>query len=50
MHNKKTDLLKEEAAAVRGCERLRILTSIFAQPPLLYLLDSKILKRTLSIN
>ena len=37
IHNKKKkDLLEEETTAVRGCERLRILRSIFAQPPLLY--------------
>ena len=45
----KNDLLKQEATAVRRCERLRILRSIFAQAPLLYLLDSKILMKRPSI-
>ena len=50
IHNKKYDFLKEEAAAVSQCERLRVLGSIFGQPALLYLLDSNILMRTPSIN
>ena len=39
MQDKKYVFLKEEATAVRQCERLRILRSIFSQPTLLYLLD-----------
>ena len=36
----KYDFLRVEAVAVRQCERLRILRSIFSQPRLYYLLDS----------
>ena len=36
----KYDFLRVEAVAVRQCERLQILRSIFSQPPLYYLLDS----------
>ena len=50
IHDKKYDFLKEEAAAVRQCERLHVLQSIFSQPALLYLLDSNILMRMLSIQ
>ena len=50
IHDKKYDFLKEEAAAARQCERLRVLRSIFSQPALLYLLGSNILMRTPSIN
>ena len=47
---KRYDFLKEEAAAVNQCERLRILRSIFSQPTWLYLLHLNILMRTPSIN
>ena len=47
---KRYDFLKEEAAAVKQCERLRILRSIFSQPTWLYLLHLNILMRTPSIN
>ena len=50
IHDKKYDFLKEEAAAVKQCERLYVLRSIFSQPVLLYLLDSNILMRTPSVN
>ena len=49
-NNNNNKLLKEEATAIRGFERLRTLRSIFAQSLLLYLLDSKFLIRRLSIN
>ena len=38
---KKLEFFKEESKAVRKCERLRILRSIYLQAPLLYLLDSE---------
>ena len=50
IHDKKYDFLKEEAAAVKQCETLRVLRSIFSQPALLYLLDLNCLMRTPSIN
>ena len=50
IHDKKYDFSKKEAAAVRQCERLRILQSIFSQLALLCLLHSNILMRTPSIN
>ena len=50
IHDKKHNFLKEEAATVKQCERLRILRSIFSQPTWLYLLHSNILMRTPSIN
>ena len=50
IHDKKYDFLKEEAATVRKCERLRVLQSIFSQPAVLYLLDLNILMRTPLIN
>ena len=39
IYDKKFDFLKEEAADVRQCDRLRLLRSIFNQHALLYLLD-----------
>ena len=50
IQSKKYDFLKEEAAAVRQCERLRILRSIFSQPALFCLLNSNILMKTPPIN
>ena len=50
MYDRKYDFLEEESAAVKQCERLRILRSIFSQPTWLYLLHSNILMRTPSIN
>ena len=50
IQDKKRVFLKEESAAVRQCERLRVLRSIFSQPTHLYLLDSNILMKTPSIN
>ena len=50
VHDKKHDFLKEEATAVKQCERLGILRSIFSQPTRLYLLHSNILMRTPSFN
>ena len=50
IQSKKYDFLKEEAAAVRQCERLRIPRSIFNQPALLFLLDLNILMKTPSIS
>ena len=50
IHDKKYDFLKKEAAAVKQFERLRILRSIFSQPPRLCLLDSNILMRNPLLN
>ena len=50
IQSKKYNFLKEEAAAVRQCERLCILKLIFSQPALLFLLDLNILMKTPSIN
>ena len=50
IQDKKYVFLKEEAPAVRQCEILRVLRSIFSQPTLLYLLVSNILMKTPSIN
>ena len=47
---KNMTFLKEEAVAVKQCERLRVLRSIFSQPTRFYLLHSNILMRTPSIN
>ena len=38
-------ILSEESKAVRKCERLRILISIYSEAPLLYLLDSEVLMK-----
>ena len=50
IQDKKYVFLKEEAAAVRQCEILRVLRLIFSQPTLLYLLVSNILMKTPSIH
>ena len=50
IQHKKYDFLKEEAAAVKQCERLRILRLIFIQPTRLYLVLWNISMRTPSIN
>ena len=50
IQHKICDFLKEEVAAVKQCERLRILRQIFSQPTWLYLSHSNILMRTPSIN
>ena len=46
----KYEFLRVEAVAVTKCERLRILRSIFSQPPLHYLLDSVNLVKGQTIN
>ena len=50
IHDKNYDFLKEEAAAVKQCERLHILRSIFSQRTWLCLLHLNILMRIPSIN
>ena len=50
IHNKKCGFLKEEAVAVKQCERFCILPSIFSQLPWLYLLDLNILMITPLLN
>ena len=46
----KYNFLTKEAAAIRNCERLRLLRSIFSQPPLYYILNSKVLVKGQSFN
>ena len=41
----KYNFLTKEAAAVRNCERLRLLRSIFRQTPMCYILNSRVLMK-----
>ena len=44
------EFLALESCAVHLCERLRVLRSIDAQPPLLYLLNSQVLLHIKSLK
>ena len=44
------EVLALESRAVHLCERLRVLRSIYAQPPLLYFLNSQVLLRIKSLK
>ena len=44
------EFLAHESCAVHLCERLRVLRSIYAQPPLLYLLNSQELLQIKSLK
>ena len=44
------EFLALESCAVHLCERLRVLRSIYAQPPSLYLLNSQVLLQVKSLK
>ena len=44
------EFLALQSRAVHLCERLRVLRSMYAQPPLLYLLNSQVLLQIKSLR
>ena len=44
------EFLALESCAIHLCERLRVLRSIYAQPPSLYLLNSQVLLQVKSLK
>ena len=50
IQQKMFDFLAAEGKAVHLCERLRVLRSIYAQPPILYVLFSEVLVKSTNLK
>ena len=50
IQKKMFEFLATEAPAINLCERLRVLRSIYTQPPILYLLNSQVLVKSRSLK